>query len=280
MKVNEHQGIYRKNTAPYCDADFFQLSLHPAFFLFRTVLTTSPHTTNGCKMRYTKSPPYFALLGYFPGLTGTQELQKLTASEPLTLQEEYAMQASWRQDADKLTFIICTSPNTPTAPSDLSTMVKVSPETEDAPDRMVGDVNLFLYPCEEGDDVEQQEGCGTEKVDMVGELEIMIARPSARGKGLAKEALQAFIWYISTSLPAILEEYAKGTNDTGKLKSLSYLRVKIDKDNTRSIKLFKSLCFSQVSEPNYFGEVELRSMDIHGGIADATGFARKLSYGD
>ncbi|CAN9370378.1 unnamed protein product [Alternaria alternata] len=162
----------------------------------------------------------------------------------------------------------------------LSTMVKVSPETEDAPDRMVGDVNLFLYPCEEGDDVEQQEGCGTEKVDMVGELEIMIARPSARGKGLAKEALQAFIWYISTSLPAILEEYAKGTNDTGKLKSLSYLRVKIDKDNTRSINLFKSLCFSQVSEPNYFGEVELRSMDIHGGIADATGFARKLSYGD
>ena len=28
------------------------------------------------------------------------ELQELTASEPLTLQEEYAMQQSWRDDDD------------------------------------------------------------------------------------------------------------------------------------------------------------------------------------
>lgn len=191
------------------------------------------------------------------------------------------MQASWRQDADKLTFIICASPDTPTAPSNHSTLVKVTPGTEDAPDRMIGDVNLFLYPCEEcDDDIGQQDSHETGKVDAVGELEIMIAQPGARGKGLAKEALQAFIWYISTSLRSILEEYATGTNDMDKLKSLSYLRVKIDKDNTQSLRLFKSLEFSQVSEPNYFGEVELRSKAIHDGIADATGFARKLSYGD
>jgi len=35
-----------------------------------------------------------------------EELRQLTASEELTLDEEYAMQRSWREDDDKLTFII------------------------------------------------------------------------------------------------------------------------------------------------------------------------------
>merc|ERR1711939_1226447 len=36
-----------------------------------------------------------------------EQIQAETASEPLTLEEEYAMQRSWRTDADKLTFIAC-----------------------------------------------------------------------------------------------------------------------------------------------------------------------------
>jgi RimJ/RimL family protein N-acetyltransferase len=140
---------------------------------------------------------------------------------------------------------------------------------------MIGDVNLFLYPCEESDDDDDETG----NEDAVGELEIMIARPGARGKGLAKEALRAFIWYVATSLPALLEEYAKGANGTDTLMSLSYLRVKIDKDNVCSLRLFKTLGFSQVSEPNYFGEVELRSKVAQSGTTDATGSARKLCYG-
>lgn len=30
----------------------------------------------------------------------SEELRRLTASEPLTLEQEYAMQRSWREDAD------------------------------------------------------------------------------------------------------------------------------------------------------------------------------------
>lgn len=185
------------------------------------------------------------------------ELQALTASEPLSLDEEYAMQASWREDGDKLTFIICLAPE------------EGVEGRKDEVERMVGDVNLFI--CDDDDDDEDDEQEGSSAV--IGELEIMLASPSHRGRGYAKTALLAFMWYISTCLPTILVEYAtaqSGENKKDKKKRwLKYLRVKIDKKNVRSLQLFEGLGFVRTSaEANYFGEVELRLGADNGVIGD------------
>ena len=57
-------------------------------------------------------------------------LQEMTASEPLSIEEEYAMQQSWQQDEAKLTFIVC----------DRSVRTSLAGSVES----MVGDVNLFM----------------------------------------------------------------------------------------------------------------------------------------
>ncbi|EAW89195.1 N-acetyltransferase 9, isoform CRA_c [Homo sapiens] len=102
----------------------------------------------------------------------SEELQRLTASEPLTLEQEYAMQCSWQEDADKCTFIVLDAEKWQAQPG----------ATEES--CMVGDVNLFLTDLEDL---------------TLGEIEVMIAEPSCRGKGLGTEAVLAMLSY-ETSL--------------------------------------------------------------------------------
>lgn len=213
------------------------------------------------------------------------ELQLLTASEPLTLDEEYAMQFSWRQDADKLTFILCTAPTR-------TDIEEITPEQDDAPGMMLGDVNLFIYQDDddEGDAEEENEEESVRKTtqtskkpkpNLIGELEIMIAPPSHRGKGYAKAALHAFLWYISSSLPDILAEYAASSDRTGGREEnrLKYLRVKIGQENLRSIRLFEGVGFVRTGVvANYFGEVELRLGSMEEWIGEGIEM-RKLRYG-
>ncbi|KAJ8733848.1 hypothetical protein PYW07_014399 [Mythimna separata] len=95
----------------------------------------------------------------------SEELQKLTASEPLTLEEEYEMQRSWREDDDKCTFIIL----------DKHLYDKNNEET----DAMIGDTNIFI----------------TDNELEAGEIEIMIAEEAARGKKLGWEAVILMFLY-------------------------------------------------------------------------------------
>ncbi|KAF3005930.1 hypothetical protein E8E13_009931 [Curvularia kusanoi] len=190
------------------------------------------------------------------------EIQAATASEPLTLDEEYAMQRSWRTDADKLTFIVCTRLSE-------GEVDCVTAGQQDAPEWMVGDVNLFL--CDDEDEDEDGDGVhagAANKEDapraVVGELEIMIARKDRQGQGLAQETLRAFMSYIQAELEGIGREYAGARG-----MQLKYLRVKIDKDNVRSLRLFERVGFVRTAaEPNYFGEVEMRTPVVEGRLGD------------
>jgi GNAT superfamily N-acetyltransferase len=138
---------------------------------------------------------------------------------------------------------------------------------------MIGDVNLFLTPDDEDEDNNTDSDntntnrnkkdstvFGEEVRPIVGEIEIMIASPAHQGRGLGRSILLAFLWYILSSLNTITTEY--GHTLASKRKPayyVKYLRVKIEKDNVRSVKLFESVGFKKVTEtPNYFGELELR----------------------
>jgi len=136
--------------------------------------------------------------------------------------------------------------------------MKVSPGKDDAPERMLGDVNLFLTPADE-----DEEGC-------IEELELMIAPTTHRRRGYGRAAVLTFLCYIEKHLEEILEEYRKGVvkeggKDGGKMKLLM-LRVKIGGKNEKSIGLFDGIGFVKTSEgENYFGEVEMVFEGVVGG---------------
>lgn len=95
-----------------------------------------------------------------------EQLREQTASEPLTLEEEYTMQRSWAEDADKCTFIILSRERLAAGASRL--------------DAMVGDVNLFFNDPDDRSSAE---------------LEIMIAEATEQRKGLGLAASALMMLY-------------------------------------------------------------------------------------
>ena len=110
------------------------------------------------------------------------DLLEATASEPLSLDEEYAMQKSWRDDPKKCTFII----HVESADDDGGGGGGGGGDGISAPLlHMIGDTNLFFNDPEDPLPVE---------------IEIMIAEPNYRRKGLATESLKMMMAYAVQNL--------------------------------------------------------------------------------
>ncbi|KAH6596521.1 hypothetical protein BASA50_005071 [Batrachochytrium salamandrivorans] len=96
-------------------------------------------------------------------------LREMTASEPLTLEQEYEMCDSWRTDETKCTFIVLSQSMSGNRHGPLNDMAG-----------MIGDVNLYF------NDVYDKSSA---------EIEIMIAEPSARHKGYGRRAVLLMMTY-------------------------------------------------------------------------------------
>ncbi|KAI0977498.1 acetyltransferase domain-containing protein [Xylaria arbuscula] len=222
-----------------------------------------------------------------------EDLREATASDLLTLEEEYENQQSWRTAHDKLTFIICQPATTPAVTSPTSSAGIFAGE-DDIETRMVGDVNLFLTRDDDNDDEEEDSILGNGDTSgfggIKGEIDIMIAAPEHRRKGHGEAAVRAFLWFLGGNLKSILDEYAvisssssshshsaspaagngavtkQETNKVprGKEKKpiLKKLVAKINAENQGSIRLFENLGFRRDGEVNYFGEVSMVLVDF------------------
>lgn len=168
------------------------------------------------------------------------------------MEEEYENQQSWRESHDKLTFILCKPVATSDAP-----VSSVQAGEVDSPDKMIGDINFFLYPWDDEPEDDGADSNGTPPSYCVGEIDIMVASQNDRGKGLGKAAVSTFLHYIWSNRAAILREYQAEAQP-----ELKFLMAKIKATNAHSIALFKSLGFVQEGEVNYFGEVKLVLHDL------------------
>lgn len=164
------------------------------------------------------------------------ELRDLTASEELTLEEEYAMQRSWQEDEDKLTFIVLARPLDRGIPDDDDEELDIKALP------MIGDVNLFFK--HQRDDPEFEVEC-----------EVMIAEPAYRGQRRAHAALALLLSYARDALGVRTEAFV----------------ARIGASNARSIALFAALGFGVVRAVVVFDEVEMRVVRVVGpGLGDVS----------
>ncbi|XP_023906840.1 GCN5-related N-acetyltransferase 9 isoform X2 [Quercus suber] len=141
-------------------------------------------------------------------------LLQATASEPLTLQQEFQMQLTWTQDPNKQTFIVLDREMV------VGEFIHGDPHVE----AMVGDVNLYMNNFDDPN---------------MAEIEIMIAEPKSRGKGLGKESVLLMMAFAVESL------------------GIHIFRAKIGESNGASLTLFRKLGFEEASYSEIFKEVTL-----------------------
>ncbi|GAB4825266.1 hypothetical protein Ancab_008138 [Ancistrocladus abbreviatus] len=138
-------------------------------------------------------------------------LLQATGSEPLTLDQEYDMQLSWTQDPNKRTFIVLEKQLIS------GDFVHGQAHIE----AMVGDVNVYMNDLDD---------------PQLAEIEIMIAEPKSRGKGLGKESVLMMMAFAVETL------------------GIHTFRAKIGESNRASLDMFCKLGFSNASFSEIFKE--------------------------
>ncbi len=191
-----------------------------------------------------------------------EELLRLTCSEPLSLEEEYANQLSWREEKHKVTFIVCHAPPGDDAATDGEGRVVRSELTRG----MAGDVNAFLSTLDDeetSDDGDGDAGGAAEARQqhdppLAAELEIMIADTACRRQGLARESLLLFVHWLLGAVPRI-----------------ALLVAKVTDDNDASRRLFEGLGFALHKHMAVFEQSELR-LDVEAARARCSEYWREV----
>eukprot|EP00903_Cladosiphon_okamuranus_P015391 g14215.t1 len=164
----------------------------------------------------------------------------MTASEPLSLEEEYAMQISWKEDPKKCTFIVLSlEDEAGGVKEDEGEGGQEHATAAAATSVMAGDVNLFF------NDYDDPGMC---------EVEVMIAEERCRRRGLAKEAVMMLMRYAVDHLGA------------------TTFYCKIGDANAPSRALFEKLGYSKHAYVEAFKETELR-FEVGGGEGTAAAAA-------
>jgi hypothetical protein len=194
------------------------------------------------------------------------ELLQATASEPLTIQQEFQMQCSWRNDRNKCTFIVlareaclflCTpsggcgenqgaphEAHTTSFPSSMSPYPKDDGFVDRNIHAMAGDVNLFLssedHEGNDGDDdIDKDDDRKLDCRSLQAEIDIMIAEGKYRNHGLGREACTLMLIY--------------GVQRLG----IRRFFCKVGESNEASLRLFSALGFKQCGYAACFHEFEL-----------------------
>jgi RimJ/RimL family protein N-acetyltransferase len=135
-------------------------------------------------------------------------LLQATASEPLSLHEEYEMQETWRADPRKCTFIVLDASAIRAGFRATDSTLPASFIGETIPS-MIGDVNLFLSPYSDEEDSAVVDSPDQEQQLWQGEIDIMIANPTNRRRGCGFEAVLLMLWYAVTQIKDIARFYCK-----------------------------------------------------------------------
>lgn len=167
-------------------------------------------------------------------------LLEATGSEPLSLEDEYSMQLSWRDDPDKCTFIILSLDHISRPLGEETLSLEESKHFfSDQDSSMVGDVNLF-FSDEELQEGEHQDLPHSQSESFrQAEIDIMVAEKGFQRKGIGREACCMIMLFVVSTM------------------RVRRFFCKINDGNSASLALFERLGFIKCGYAECFKQTEL-----------------------